>query len=497
MPQPAGWCYLPPVLALSLPSVLLGSALAFDAAEALGEQDLRRDGQAHTLGGSDRSSLWYAQALGQPSSPWLGVAYAPEWILAERPRAPLDVLVVMRGGGLASVGDGQTWGLEGDGEEGLVSARGLAEVQAHTGWFEASVRAVARGDVGASPPVDVVVPRYSVGLRRGQSRLVFAQEPRKLGPARHGGLMLWDDAWNFPAGAGTLQHRFERIGVLRVETGVGWLQRPRADVEDPGLLWMDLRWAPLPWLEIGASRVSLFGGQGRPLPSVGQLFLPLDPHVVDDPDRELPDQDEIAAVDLRVLVPLPQPLDYLELYTQYGGDDMIMRSIGPIPTPSLAGIANLAGAELSSGAWLLGVEWARLQDDTFRWYTAHRVYHEGFTQEGRFLGHPAGGDTETWWARVRWLPEPYGVQLQAETSERVGVVEVVGDTVIALESREITRRIGISGVLLRPEGGSLAAGYELGHVEARDFVPGADGFEHRLYVTISGAPWVIYGNDPE
>ena len=479
-------------------SVLLSSALALDASEALAEPDLRRDGQAHVLGGSDRSTLSYAAALGRPTSPWLGVGYAPEWILVQDDLGPLEALVLLRGGGTVSVGNGPTRGLEGDAEDGLVSARGVAHVQAYTGWFEATLRAEAHGDVGGTlVPVSVRVPEYSVGVRRGASRLVFAQEPRKLGPGRHGGLMLWDDAWNFPAGSGTLQHRFERLGEIRLETGVGWLQRERGDVDDPGLLWMDARWAPLPWLELGGSRVSLFGGEDRPLPTVGQLLLPIDPHVVDDPDRELPDQDEIAAVDVRVLIELPGPLDYVEVYTQYGGDDMIMRSIGPVPTPSLAGIANLAGVEVAAGPWLLDVEWARLQDDTFRWYTAHRVYHQGFTQEGRSMGHPNGGDSETIWARVRFLPEPYGVELWVEDMERVGVVDIVGDTVVALETRETRRSVGAAGVFLRPEGGRVSVGYELGYVTGEDFVPGADGFEHRAFVTLAGAPWVVYGNDPE
>jgi len=490
MPHRRAWCYLPPVFPL-----LIGSAGALEPAQALAEQDLRRDGQAHVLGGSDRSELSRAMALGAPTSPWLGVGLAPEWVLAQEPRGPADPLIVLRSGGRASAGDGPTWGLEGDDEEGLVSARAWFDVQATSGWFEAGLRAEALADIGASVPVGVRLPAWNLGLRRGPHRLGVAQEPRKLGPARYGGLMLWNDAWNFPAIHGATGHRFDRAGEVRVEAGVGRLQRERVDVQDPGLLWMDFRWAPTPWLEVGGSRVSLFGGEGRPLPTVGQLLLPLDPHVEDDPDRELPDQDEIAALDARVTFPMPAPADYLEVYTQYGGDDMIMRSIGPIPTPSLAGIGNLAGAELSGGAWLFGVEWARLQDDTFRWYTAHRVYHQGFTQEGRFLGHPNGGDAETWWARVRYLPEPWGVEVWVEDLERVGVVSVVGDTVVALETHETRRRIGVSGVLLRPEGGAWTAGYELGYVTGRDFVPGADGWEHRAHVTLQGAPWVVYGND--
>jgi hypothetical protein len=56
--------------------------------------------------------------------------------------------------------------------------------------------------------------------------------------------------------------------------------------------------------EMGATRMGIFGGEGRPSPDLAQLLIPTDPHVVDDPDQELPDQDEIAALDGRLTLPL-------------------------------------------------------------------------------------------------------------------------------------------------------------------------------------------------
>ena len=68
-------------------------------------------------------------------------------------------------------------------------------------------------------------------------------------------------------------------------------------------------------LELGATRAALFWGEGRPWPGVLPLLLPIDPHVEDDPDQLLPDQDEIAALDATLRLH-PGRVDWLELSTQ-------------------------------------------------------------------------------------------------------------------------------------------------------------------------------------
>jgi hypothetical protein len=495
-----------------MPLLALLSQLHADPGQAptqdLGERSLRRSGQARVLGGSDRSELSLAFALDDLplEDPWyreqrsrLALELSPESLLVEDDgRAWWDPVVVLRASARVAGGDGPTQGLLGDAEAGLISPRLGADLHLGTPWLEAHGQVQAWVDVLGEQPVDIEMPllEYGAGLRRGRHRLGFHQEARGLGPGRHGSLMLWDDARPFPAGVGTFHPSTERLGELRAEAGAGWLQRPRQDVQDPGVLWMDLRWAPLPYVELGASRVGLFGGEGRPLPSLGQLVLPTDPHVYDDPDKEEPDQDEIAAIDLRLLAPLPPgaPLDYLEIYWQYGGDDMVMRSIGPVPTPSLAGVANLLGGEVAADAWVLGLEWAQLQDDTFRWYETHRVYHQGFQQDGRWLGHPNGGDQTTWWGHLGYTPLPLALDLSFEHRMRVEVAEHIGQAVIALPTREERWTLALRGSWLRDEGGWWAAGYALSHVQGEGFVEGEDGLRHRAYVELRGLPWVLYGN---
>lgn len=481
-------------------ALLAGLAHAGEAPfGALAEQTLRASGTPTVLGGSDRSALFYSHSLtgAHVDHPWYGEArlamlttWDPQRIVVDDASPWYRPVVWMTPLGRVSVGDGPTWNELGDPEAGWVSLRAGARVDAASPWLEAYV--VARGEADVGPfVIDAQATQAYAGLRRENIRLGFGKEARHLGPGRHSSLMLSTDAATFPAGVGTLHRDVGRFGQVRVEAGTGWLQRPRRDVDRPGLLWMDLRYAPTGWLELGASRVSLFGGEGRPLPSVGQLLLPLDPHVYDDPEQELPDQDEIAAWDVRVTLPLPAPLDYAEVYTQYGGDDMIVRRVGSVPYPTLAGVGNLVGGELAAGAWRAGVEWVRLQDDTFRWYTTHRIYHQGFTQDGRTLGHGNGGDQQTWWAHVVYAPLPLGVEVWGERVDRVDVVGLIGDTVIALPEREQSLRAGARVWRVLPDGGHVGGGAELGRVTSRGAVAGADDLDVRVFFEVRGASWLL------
>ena len=48
-------------------------------------------------------------------------------------------------------------------------------------------------------------------------------------------------------------------------------------------------------------------------------------------------------------------------------------------------------------------EGARIFDDYFRWYTGHRIYHQGFTRDGLGMGHWVGGDAMTGWVSIAWM----------------------------------------------------------------------------------------------
>ena len=316
---------------------------------------------------------------------------------------------------------------------------------------------------------------------------------RRFGPGRRGTLVVSDHAMPVPHGQINADWTLPRaFGRLHMEGGVGVLTGERSDVAYPGWLFMDARWlsaarserAWVPVVEFGATRASLFGGVGRPSPSIGQLLVPTDPHVYDDPEQLEPDQDEIAALDLRLSLPLPATsLDYVEVWWQYGGEDVIARKIVGIPAPALAGVANLAGLEIGASPWTLTAEHARILDDYFRWYTGHRVYHEGFVHEGQVMGHAYGGDAVGWWLQLRRLGDRWGVAGEAEEIRRVGIIAAADQNLFALSDDELRRSVAMQGWLRDSKGtGWWTARISIAKTTGVDFVLGQDCWSGQLTV---------------
>jgi hypothetical protein len=376
-------------------------------------------------------------------------------------------------------------------ELGLGALRGGLDFWARSSLFELRLRPELRLDVLCSEDGvcgEAPLSQALLALHVGGLDVRFGMEEREAGPGERGNLILGRDMRPWPA-ATVAYARDSKLGHWSAEWGLGWLPGERGDVEDPGLLHVDLRWSPSAWLELGLTRASMFGGEGRPWPTVLELLLPLKPHVSGDPGQILADTNEIAAVDGRVNIPLHRwglgPLKRFSLWYQYGGEDMIMRSIGPLPVPSLAGPANLYGGELSVGDWSIRLERALLLDDTFRWYTGHRVYHEGFVRDGHVIGHPHGGDADSLWLSAAWYGLPLGAEVFHERLRRVGVVESTPEGVFRLSEEELSWRAGARLWLLPLWGGHLGVGYSLGRVEAEDFVPGKNQWLHRAWVELS------------
>ena len=380
-------------------------------------------------------------------------------------------------------------------DPGLGALRGGVDFWAQSDHVELRLRPEIRLDVGCE--VDTVcgqapLTEAVLGFRWKGFGLNLGMEQRSAGPGARGHLILGQDIRPWPAA--TLAYAQDsKIGQVSGEWGLGWLPGERSDVLNPGLQHMDFRWSPAAWLELGFTRATLFAGNDRPWPSFLELLVPIAPHVSGDPDKIKADSNEIAAVDIRFNLPLWGVFNRLSLWYEYGGEDMIMREIGPIPVPSLAGPGNLAGAELSAGDWSFTLERALLLDDTFRWYTGHRVYHEGFVRDGHFIGHPHGGDADSWWLSAAWYGLPLGAEIFHERLRRVGVVESNPDGVFSLLSDELSWRAGGRVWLLPLKGTAIGAGghwgvgYSVGHVQSENFVPGQDEWRHRAWIEFSRA----------
>lgn len=377
-------------------------------------------------------------------------------------------------------------------DEGFLALRGGAEFWVRSRLIFAHVRPELRLDFGCvDDPVcgEAPLKEAVVGLQVGGASLRFGMEDRESGPGARGNLVLGRDAVPWPALTASYHQAESRLGEWAAEWGMGWLPGLREDVQNPGYLHMDFRWSPVSMLELGFTRASMFAGESRAWPNWTDLLLPLNPHASGDPEKVLSDTNELAAVDARLNLPLGAwglgPVRRLTLWYQYGGEDMIMRPFGPIDVPALAAPANLYGAALSVGDWLWSIERAQLMDDTFRWYTGHRVYHQGFVHQGHSMGHPHGGDADSIWMSLAWHGVPMGGEIFAEHLRRTGVVDSIPEGVFTLLSDEVRIRAGGRVWFLPISGGHLGLGYEAVHVEGEEFVPDAGGWAHRAWLEIS------------
>jgi len=476
-------CYVSAVLHLIvLWGKVAGAEPASDPTLLLTERLVREQGLSVFRGAPDRSPLAQAWQLRDAEvDPILASLLAAE--LAAAAGEGSIQQPALRPGGVLSIGTQQPEYRSGDTEPGLVAGRAWVDTRAYPGPMELSARPEVLADVDG---FSVTARELWVGARGAHAFGGVGLRERFVGPGRHSGLMLTDNGQPAPmASFGGQGGPWGRLGSIRGEVGVGWLNAARQDVERPGWLMMDFRWLPLPYLEFGLSRFGLFGGVGRPTPDIGQLILPTDPHIYDDPDQLLPDQDEMAAIDVRLTLPLSvlAPGLYAEGWWQYGGEDVIARESLGIPYPALGGVANVYGGEVGMGPWALTLEGTRALDDYFRWYTGHRVYHDGFTQDGVSMGYAPGGDAMGLWGAVTWLPGDHGVQVSAESLTRVGVVGLLDNNLLALSTEERHTRVGASGWLRQPDGTWLRLELSMDRISGVDFVPDTAEVRYRLALT--------------
>lgn len=490
---------------------LLAAAPGDDPGVLLVDEALRAQAADRILGARATSATELAGRLGEvDAGPWVDLgpeqAYAlgkTEWNYTVRPAVHL------------ALGDALPDNQGGDTEPGLVTPFvGLATTaswrfvearvtpELSVGLIDAACADCLWGGDGGASAGQLRLPTAWIGLQGEQARLGFGKEQRWIGPGRRGTLAWSDNATAPWMGGGAAEGRIPgplgKIGRFRVEIDLGWLDQPRDDVAHPGFMFWDARWLPVPMVEIGATRMTLFAGEGRPKVDIGQLLIPTEPHIYDDPDKLLPDQNEIARLDARLMLPLGQwfesPVRYAEAWWEYGGEDVIKRYTGPIPYPALAGVANLYGAEVAVGPLVVTGEHARVLDDTFRWYVSHRVYHDGFTQNDRVLGHEAGSDSLSWYLGAAWTTPTLRVSGWTESIERVGVVSAQNGEVFAMSTEELRRRFGAEAAMRLPgaEGSTIAAigglrpalSGTLEQVTGQAFIPGADSWQWRVVVSL-------------
>lgn len=208
------------------------------------------------------------------------------------------------------------------------------------------------------------------------------------GPGRHGSMLMSDNVQPFTMLKLTnpqplqLPWIFHALGPVRGEWFLAQLENDR-DFPDAKLSGVRVSIKPHPLVDLGASRVVMFGGRGMPrvdLFDYGKMFLSL---------TERDENNQLAGVDASLLVPLwkSAPLRSVRFYVDAAGED----EAGWLPSKW----GELLGVQfndiLKTGRTDLRIEYANDHVPGYRdvFYT-HSRYTSGYTYEGRVIGHHMG-----------------------------------------------------------------------------------------------------------
>jgi hypothetical protein len=205
------------------------------------------------------------------------------------------------------------------------------------------------------------------------------------GPGHHGSIVMSNNAAPFTMVKVTNPQPIELPWILK---GLGpfraqWFLTELGDdrvLPETRLTGLRVNVRPHPWLEIGASRVIMFGGRGMPHVDVldyAKMWVPREQQATNN---------QIAGLDASFLVPLGKNplLRSLKFYGDGAGEDEAHGWPGKW--------SYLLGLQLNdilrTGRTDVRFEYA----DTHRVLYRHSVYTSGYTYEDRLIGHDVGPD---------------------------------------------------------------------------------------------------------
>lgn len=261
--------------------------------------------------------------------------------------------------------------------------------------WDAKLRVNGEKDPQINNRRDVNVEGSYIAGKLWNQWVIAGQIPTYWGPGHDGSLIRGDASrpvYGFTAQRAE-QKAFESkwlswIGPWQYQAFAGQLEDYKA-VPDAKLLGFRLTAQPLPYLELGASRILQWGGDGRPesWSSLWNAIKGNDNFENGDDDKS----NQIAGFDARLNLQslLNVPVSF---YGQYVGED----EAGLLPSKKM----YLAGADYSTSFKNMPVqfyaEWAdtTTNGDVKAISYNHYIYTDGYYQQGFPLGHAMGGDGE-------------------------------------------------------------------------------------------------------
>jgi hypothetical protein len=236
----------------------------------------------------------------------------------------------------------------------------------------------------------VLIEGYGKGMA-GPLEVEAGRDSLWWGPARRGSMLMSNNAQTFPMIKLSnpqpiqLPWIFSWLGPFKAEWFMAELEENR-DFSNAKLSGMRISAKPHPLIELGASRVMMFGGSGQPHVS------PFDYAKMVLTTWERGENNQLAGVDASVRVPLEDSRlpRSVKFYVDAAGED----TAGGLPT-KWGEILGLQVSDLfRNGRTDLRVEFAddHVQSYPGVFYT-HSTYTSGYTYKGRVLGHYMGTES--------------------------------------------------------------------------------------------------------
>lgn len=258
--------------------------------------------------------------------------------------------------------------------------------------------------------------------------------------------------------------RFD-IFLARLDDYIANTQTGRGD--DPYFSGLRFNFKPLPWLELGASRAVIYGGDDIDVGTSDYVTI-LGGKNLDEEDNS----NSVAAFDFRLRLPF---LWNAEIYGEHGGEDE-------------------ANAWISNRAWLFGLYLPRLEpsgrvslrlehadlshidSNSPPWYR-HGTFRSGYAHDGKILGHHVGGAAEDTYGELEvLLPRDLKLTLSLDYEKRGGdqPVEEKHLQPGLFLSWQASERLLLSGELL------------FDRVKNAGYRPGNDQTDHLLRIGLNG-----------
>jgi hypothetical protein len=263
------------------------------------------------------------------------------------------------------------------------------------------------------------------------------------GPGHHGALLISNNAEPFTMLKISnpqplrLPWIFRYIGLVK---GQWFLTELEEDRDHPGAKLSGLRLAlkPHPAVELGATRVVMFGGEGAP----GVSWFEYIKNMIQFSEEQSEDN-QLAGLDGSFLLPLPRslPLRSVKLYGDFMGEDSVHSA--PSRWSYLAGLQ--LNDILRTGRTDLRMEWAHTNPVAY----IHGIYTSGYTYEGRVIGHFIGPNADDFFVLLsHYLTESLVVDLAYDELLR------------SREDGDVTKRILAANLTLFPSSDwRVGAGY--------------------------------------